>query len=188
MSATSTSLEALPIVSSFLRRKPVEFPISTSNAETLSAVGCTQVGHLVAGRYTELIGSPSLLGAGLPTVRDLLQLQAQNLAELPVDHVTDCMDVFELITGQRGISSDRAQRLAIMALREDKVTGRTRFTIHVTTKAMLADGLTKQGVFLQLMAFATTGRWVIPEDTVVRARRRAGDEPFNEKALQDLSW
>ena len=139
---------------------------------------------------TELIGSSALLGDTLPTTKDLLRLQAQHLSEVPVDHVTDCMDLFELITGQRGLSSDKGQRLAVMSLREDRMTGRTRYSIHCTTRAMLADGLTKPGIFNQLLAFATTGQWMIPDGTDVRARRRSSEEDqgFTEEALRTIDW
>ena len=55
---------------------------------------------------------------------------------------------------------------------------------------MLADGLTKAGVFNQLLAFCTTGQWLIPEGTDVRCRRRAAEEDkgFTEEALRTIDW
>ena len=44
-----------------------------------------------------------------------------------------------------------------MALREDRMTGRVRCVVHVPTKAMLADGLTKEGIFDMLLCFLTNG-------------------------------
>ena len=31
---------------------------------------------------------------------------------IPVDHVTDCMDLYELVTGKKGLSADKQQRIA----------------------------------------------------------------------------
>eukprot|EP00959_Pyramimonas_sp_CCMP1952_P113484 2371955-Pyramimonas_sp.AAC.1 len=69
---------------------------------------------------------------------------------VPIGRLTDCKDMFELVTGLKGVPQDRQQRLAIMALREERVTGRVRYTIHIPTDVMLSDALTKPGVFPQL--------------------------------------
>ncbi len=83
-------------------------------------------------------------------------MQEQNQSIIPVDHVTDCMDLFDLVTNIKGLSNDKAQRLDILALREDRITRRIRNFVHVPTKAILADGLTKDGTFEQLLACVTT--------------------------------
>ena len=67
------------------------------------------------------------------------------------------MDLFELVTGARGLSSDKNQRLVIVALREDRMARRIRSFQHWPTTIMLADALTKPGTFLQMLKFCTSG-------------------------------
>lgn len=76
---------------------------------------------------------------------------------IPVDHVTDCMDVCELCVGAEGVPSDKSQGVLILRLREDRWRRLIRFLFHFPTASMLADGLTKTGRFMQLLHFATTG-------------------------------
>eukprot|EP00959_Pyramimonas_sp_CCMP1952_P408365 8558502-Pyramimonas_sp.AAC.1 len=76
---------------------------------------------------------------------------------LPIDHLTDCRDMFELVTGLKGVPQDRQQGLAIMAWREERMTGRVRFTMRIPTDVMFSDALTKPGIFLQLMHLLATG-------------------------------
>ena len=126
----------------FSARRASRISHSTSQAETLSAIGCTQVAHLISGRLGEIFLAPRLFGRS-PSIRDLLWLQSNSCQEVPVDHCSDCMDLYELITGSKGLSADKGQRLAVMSLREDKTRGITRYTIHVPSPQMVADGLTK---------------------------------------------
>ena len=109
---------------------------------------------------------------------------------LPVDHVTDCMDLFELMCNSKGLSSDKSQRVAILALREDRMSGRLRWIAHFPTAAMIADGLTKSGVFLQLMRFVTSGLILLPlkPDQFIRLRRRVARSTFTENELIELDW
>eukprot|EP00959_Pyramimonas_sp_CCMP1952_P399540 8371310-Pyramimonas_sp.AAC.1 len=51
--------------------------------------------------------------------------------------------MFELVTGLKGVPQDRQQRLAVMALGEERMTGRVRHTVHIPTDVMLSDALTK---------------------------------------------
>eukprot|EP00959_Pyramimonas_sp_CCMP1952_P263121 5502502-Pyramimonas_sp.AAC.1 len=44
-----------------------------------------------------------------------------------------------------------------MALREERITTRIRWTIHVPTEIMIADAMTKPGTFKQMMKLLTTG-------------------------------
>lgn len=160
---------------------------STSHAETLSAVGCTQVGHLVAQRLSELFLPFVLTGSDkAASLQELLDYQSRNLQICPVDAYTDCMDLFELCTGTKGLSNDKSQRLAILALREDRLLGRTRWMIHTPTKAMVADGLTKDGFFQQLLFLCTTGVFKLPVDIQLRARRATQPQHDNETTQQQL--
>ena len=89
-----------------------------------------------------------------------LKAQTLNLVLVPVDCYTDCMDVWELVCSARGLSNDKTQRLVILGLREYRRYGLIRATIHIPTSAMLADGITKVGKFVQLLRYSTTGRIV----------------------------
>ena len=57
---------------------------------------------------------------------------------------------------------------------------------------MLADGLTKDGVFDQLLAYATAGTWMLRlnADQFVRIRQRIAIDggSYDEKDLIDLDW
>jgi len=153
----------------FSGKKASRVSHSTSHGESVAAVGTTQVAQLCASRYTEpflytLYRQPidahtyiDLNLGGLPCL-------------LPVDHVTDCMDVFELCTGSKGIASDKTQRILILSIREDRWHGLIRHFYHYPTASMLADGLTKIGRFPQLLYFSTTGKFVLrhTEDKYIR--------------------
>lgn len=171
----------------FSARKATRVSHSTSHAETLSAVGCTQTAHLISQRILEIFAS-TLLCTAKDTPSSLLTLQAKNLAMLPLDHVTDCMDFFELVTNMKGLSSDKSQRVAIMAIREDRMAGRIRYIQHWPTKAMVAGGLTKAGLFPQLMRLATSGyiRLPLAPDQWIRLRSRAPTSDYSEKDLENL--
>ena len=87
----------------------------------------------------------------------LIEMNNAGQYVVAIDHLTDCKDMFELVTGLKGVPQDRQQRLAIMALREERMTGRVRNTLHIPTDVMLSDALTKPGTFPQLMYLLTTG-------------------------------
>ena len=120
-----------------------------------------------------------LIGRRHVSPQDLLSLQEAAVAIMPTDHVTDCMDLYELLTNTRGLSSDKSQRIAVLALREERMTGRVRYLFHYPTASMLADALTKSGLFLQMMRFMTTGFVLIEikSDRYVRMRRRYARTP-----------
>ena len=68
------------------------------------------------------------------------------------------------------------------------MTGRLRFFMHWPTKAMLADGFTKVGLFPQLMKFIITGKLELPmsADQYVRMRMRVARSDFIERDLEEL--
>eukprot|EP00959_Pyramimonas_sp_CCMP1952_P150748 3154860-Pyramimonas_sp.AAC.1 len=84
------------------------------------------MGQLIAARLTELFCQMVLPPRTTITAHDMLELSQNDITIKPHDAVTDCMDLFELITGGRGIPFDKSQRVAIMALREDRVHHRIR--------------------------------------------------------------
>eukprot|EP00959_Pyramimonas_sp_CCMP1952_P151311 3166168-Pyramimonas_sp.AAC.1 len=77
-----------------------------------------------------------------------MSLNGQYIA--PIDHLTDCKDMVELVTDLKGVPQDKQQRLAAMALREERMPRRMRYSMHIPTDVMIADALTKPGVFPQL--------------------------------------
>eukprot|EP00959_Pyramimonas_sp_CCMP1952_P101945 2131992-Pyramimonas_sp.AAC.1 len=70
-------------------------------------------------------------------------MEQNDILIVPCDGITDCMDLFELVSGGRGLTTDKTQRISIMSLREDRLTGRFRRITHVPTASMLSDGMTK---------------------------------------------
>ena len=82
------------------------------------------------------------------------------------------MDLFELVTGARGLSTDKNQRLVIVALREDRMSNRVRSFQHWPTTIMLADALTKPGTFLQMLRFCTSGHVDLTLKLDKRVRQR----------------
>ena len=152
-------------------KKATRVSHSTSHAEALSAIGTTQVAQLISNRLSEPFAAV-ILGKATISARDLMVIQLNGLTQIPVDHVTDCMDLFELVCGVRGLSADKNQRLIITSLREDRSRSLIRRFQHWPTSIMLADGLTKGGFFPQLGQFVTTGKLIIhlAEDKLVRTR------------------
>ena len=50
----------------------------------------------------------------------LIQIQENGKWCSPIDHCTDCRDLFQLVVGEKGVPQDRYQRLYVLSLREDK--------------------------------------------------------------------
>ena len=101
---------------------------------------------------------------------------------IPIDMCTDAMNLFELICYSKSLPNDKHHRVGILALREDRLTRRIRHVIHIPTRIMLADQLTKRIISEVFMRFITTGYWstVIPRATAksksaprIRIRRAA---------------
>ena len=111
--------------------------------------------------------------ARMSSLREISLIKSNAWTTIKVDHVTDCMDLWELVCGVKGLSADKNQRLVITALREDRQHGNIRQFQHWPTSIMLADGLTKSGsCFLQLLRYATTRRIAaeLKDDKCVRVR------------------
>lgn len=152
-------------------KKATRVSHSTSHAEALSAIGTTQMAQLVSNRMTEPFAK-MVLQKNIVTTRDLILIQANNWTLIPVDHVTDCMDLFELACGVKGLSADKNQRLVIASIREDRANKSIRRFMHFPTSVMLADGLTKGGMFPQLLRYLTTGRVAIELKDEKRIRQK----------------
>ena len=161
-------------------KKATRVSHSTSHAEALSAIGTTQVAQLISNRMSEPFAA-TILNKLTISARDLMIIQLNGYVQVPVDHVTDCMDLYELVCGVRGLSADKNQRLIITSLREDRAKSLIRRFQHWPTSIMLADGLTKGGFFQQLSEFVTTGKLSIrlAHDKWIRTRtwKNNGSEP-----------
>ena len=141
---------------------------STSHAETHSAAKAIPLGQLVALR----LGEPMLnsVRSSPITPSGLMQIIETGLLPVPHDHVIDCMDLWDLSCGQKGIPQDKSQRLGILAIREERRSLRLRRLYHVTTHYMLCDLLTKySGYFSRsLQELVTCGIWTVSGKVRVR--------------------
>jgi len=129
-------------------------------AETLIANFAKELAQLVAMRLTEV------LGHGIQTpfksqtdLRILIELQENAAWAIPIDQCTDCKDVFELVTGLKGVPQDRYQRVYVMSLREDRLKQAIRRFFWIPTSAMLADCLTKQMISAIMYDLLHFGYW-----------------------------
>ena len=128
---------------------------STSHAESLSAHSSLTGTEHLAMRHTEIFICPGC------RIDDLLWYEDHAIYDLPVDHVTDCFDMVELITGHRGVPQDRSQRLLILSLREKRMIGKFRHLMHCDTHDMPANRLTKfDGQDYALIALLDNG-WLL---------------------------
>ena len=88
-------------------RKATRVSRSTSHGESLAMLNGIQVAQLIANRISEPFFSHYLCPR-VPTPMDCLTAQNLNLVLVPIDCLTDCMDVFEfaalkgLATTKRG--------------------------------------------------------------------------------------
>ena len=73
----------------------------------------------------------------------MIKLEEEGRFDIPMDIITDCKDLWELETGQKGVPQDRTQRLIIMSLRERRAQGRIRNACWTDTRDMIANSLTK---------------------------------------------
>ena len=157
---------------------------------------CQHVQALNSHRWlrcgSQRLSAPSCQ-VGLPAdLKTLIDISDSGKYAYPCDNCTDCHDLLDLITGVKGVPTDKSQRLAVLALREDRLTGRTRNWLHIPTDSMLPDGLTKvkPGGFSVLMRFVTTGEWLlhdgIDRDHPVKLRRMQRRTQYEESDLLDI--
>ena len=173
-------------VLSFSASKAKRISHSTSHAETNAAVRALYSAQLAAIRFTELFCE--LTFQVQPTLKYLIELQDGGHYIIPCDHITDCMDLFELCCGLKGIPSDKTQRLSILSIRENRLTNRIRRFIHCPTHCMLADALTKPMISHTLMHFITTGIWVTSNgpNKQIRVRTSTYTPNYTEDTLIQL--
>eukprot|EP00959_Pyramimonas_sp_CCMP1952_P066155 1381235-Pyramimonas_sp.AAC.1 len=113
--------------------------------------------QFTALRFTEILIRPQLDGGPEGALKMLMQNQDEAKTILSVDIVTDCIDLYQLVTGMKGIPLDQAQRLSILSLREDRLAGRLRRFYHWPTEVLIMDALTKQGLFPQMQDYLFMG-------------------------------
>ena len=126
------------------------------------------MGSLAAMRYTEPELAIRLMRT--PKAQDLMNMMDDAACPLRHDHVIDCMDLWELCCGYRGIPQDKGQRLGVLMLREERRSLRLRRLYHIRTLHMLADMLTKYDSpdSRSLLCLVSTGRWALGGDVRVR--------------------
>ena len=141
---------------------------STSHGETLACTATIPIAQLVAMRIAE-IELIAQYGIALTPMK-LMQIQDDGQCPVFVDHYIDCMDLWDLACGKKGIPQDKSQRLAILSIREERRALRLRRFYHITTQYMLADLLTKfLGYYSPcLQQLLSTGRWTIGPPITVR--------------------
>ena len=157
-----------------LSQKSKRVPHSTSHAETLSAAKCIPVGQFVCMRLAE--PDIAIRFNRPPTPMALLQIQDSSECPVCHDHFIDCMDLWELACGLRGIPQDNSQRLGVLAIREERRSLRLRRFYHVRTHWMLVDQLTKYDgcVSASVMEILSSGYWTIAG--TLRVRHHFGKE------------
>ncbi|CAE8712610.1 unnamed protein product [Polarella glacialis] len=127
---------------------------STSHAETLAATNGRECAQLLAMRLHEILGGQKKI-----SLSAMITVQEHGSWVIPIDHCTDCRDFYELATGVKGVPQDKGQRLYVLSIREDRLTGKIRFFFLIPTSTMLADGLTKVMFSRQLLQLMTSGAY-----------------------------
>jgi hypothetical protein len=148
------------IVLAYVSHKAKRVSSSTSTAETLIANFGKELAQLVGLRLSEIFGHGTQTPFKVTTpLRVLIEIQENAAFALPIDHFTDCRDVFELVTGQKGVPQDRYQRVYVMSLREDRIKQAIRRFFWIPTQAMLADCLTKPMISAIMYDLLHFGFW-----------------------------
>ena len=155
-----SSMSAHCIVMAYISHKAKRVSASTSMAETLIAALSRELAQLVAMRVTEIVGHGIQTPFKQQTLLKLLiEIQEKAAWAIPVDRCTDCKDVFELVTGFKGVPQDRYQRVYVMSLREDRIKQAIRRFFWIPTTAMLADCLTKSMISSIMYDLLHFGFW-----------------------------
>ena len=151
---------------------------STSHAESLTAHNCLTDAETISMRFTEIFSQQKL------NITDLIKYEDMAVYDLPIDHLTDCMDLVDLWTGQRGAPQDRSQRLIILSLREKRMIHKLRHLLHVDTKDMAANRLTKfDGKDYALLHLLDFGSLNFKQQATLRPRPQDRWHIYNEDDL-----
>ena len=158
---------------------------STSHGETNAGYKCNINTQFTALCYTGIIRATNRQH----TAKDMLYIFDTSSLEIRTDQYTDCLDFWQLCCGEKGIPSDKGSRLAILSMREERLSGRIRAFIHIPTEIMLVDGLTKVGLYPVLMRHLTTGFWAtggVPTAKSITMRIADRKQDFDEDDLVQL--
>ncbi len=98
----------------------------------------------------------------------------------------DCVDLWELSCGLRGVPQDKSQRLGILAIREERRSFRLRRLYHIVTHFMLADPMTKHIGYVSksLYELLTSGNWTLGDK--VRVRHKFGSKKSSGSTSSDF--
>ena len=122
----------------------------------------------------------------------MLEIFDNSMLQLRLDHRTDCLDLWQLCCGTKGVPSDKSSRLAVLSAREERLSGRIRGFPHSPTEIMLVDALAEIGIFPQIMMHLATGIWQttgIPKNTTAKLRTiRDTKSDFVESDFVDLKY
>ena len=144
---------------------------STSHAETLSAAKAIPLAQLVALRLCQPeVTTRRSFSRQCSTPLALLDVQESGTVPLPVDSFIDCMDLWELSCGLKGIPQDKSQRLRVLSIREERRCLRLRRLYHIRIRWMCADQLTKVSGqdSKELFRLVSSGYYVITDKVRVR--------------------
>jgi len=164
-------------------RKAKRVSYSTSQGETTGAAGGQEFAQMIATRYSEVFYGKEM------SLTHTIQIWERGLYVIPIDHLTDCADFFELACGERTMPQDKAQKLYITSFREMRLVGKIRRFLLIPTESMVADALTKAIKPLQIWKLLTSGA-VRFENTAkhpITQRMLSRQQEFTEKDLSDLS-
>ena len=112
-----------------------------------------QIAETIAMRYTETCYPFN----SAPSIEQLISIEEWGKFELSIVSITDCCDLVDLLTGQRGTPQDKSQRLVILSLRERRLIGKTSGIMWTDTRDMLANALTKKCATSNLDAVLESG-------------------------------
>ena len=163
-------------------RKAKRVSYSTSQGETTGAAGGQEFAQMIATRLSEILyGRPMLLS-------HVIRIWEDGTFIVPVDHLTDCADFYELACGERAMPQDKAQKLYVTSFREMRLRGKIRRFLLIPTESMLADALSKVMKSEQLMRLLSCGVAVFlnTEKHPISQRMLSIQMTTSEQDLQDL--
>ena len=115
-------------------RKAKRISYSTSHAEALAICAGKDIGIVTALRLTEMLSHDYL-----HNVDTAIKALESGKLVIPIDQFTDCADAFENIIGTRPLPTDKAERLYVQSMREERTFGCIRHFIKVPGSVMIAD-------------------------------------------------
>ena len=125
---------------------------------------------------------------GIPTLEQLITADADAKYEIPIDSMTDCRDLYELVTGLKGVPQDRSQRLIVMSIREKRLIRKVRSVIWCDTCDMLANSLTKHSTTERVWyRFLETGHIEMSNKNMLAATRCQPQRNYTESDLEQMS-